>query len=649
MTAKLKTKFLLPILLLQFVALAALGYIGYRFSANILRENAEKQFKSTIDAVYDAIEGTLNNRITKIELLLKNPVFIKYNAGAHYKSDVDIEVFNFQKGNGLVLGEPEVKGLVNYPIGLLPGEGGKKIISAGEFPSEEYVGLDGMAKQHVYLGGSNDANFETGDKFKLTRKNTPWFKTAMSGQLYLGKPEDTKLFLREYDPVSISQQEKIITEKLLTIAMPHKIGERIAGVFMVTTTPQFIYEALPKGDSKYLLLITDGQGNTIAKAGNESIDPEITKTSETKMRHKKQGVIFDGGDLLVMYRSSPVSGWNVEIFGRETDIYGAIYLLRNNIFIVMVSSISVMGLIIFLIVKKLLKPIYNLTSASDRIANGELGVVIAKENDDEIGSLTESFNKMSVSTKQMHDRISRINFVRQQLLQIISHELRTPLNAIVGFYDLINDGIAKPGNDDFDDCFKGLGSSIDKYKVLVERLTKTSTVMTGEMSEEGPGAETCRLYDTVAIAVNEARKHRPCIETNIADPFFEDIEIACPMDALKLVINEALSNTIKYSEEEKKIRVTVSASSSHVSIEIHDDGEGIPEEYIEEVTMPFFEVKDSMLHFTSRYKPGGGGLGLGLSIISGVVKRYQGSLEIKSKSGDGTSLFIRLPRSSPTV
>lgn len=645
MARKLKTKFLVPILLLQFVALGALGFIGYRFSSDILRQNAEKQFGTTINTVYDRIEDTLNTRITKTELLLKNPIFIKYSVGPHYKSDVDVEVFNFQKGNGLVLGEPEVGGLVNYPIGLLAGEGGLQIIDTGIFPSEEYIGLDGVVRQHVYLGGSNDADFEIDDEFKLSRKHRPWFQAAKEGNLSVSRPDKQKVFLREYDPISISNEERPVEKDLITIAMPHKIGDRTVGVLMVTTTPQFIYDALPKDDSKYLLVLTDGSGNMIASTGNESIEPEISKSSESEMLHEKQGEVLDEGEYLTMYRSCPISGWNIAIYGKKSDIYGLIYALRNNIFLIMAISIAIMGLIVFLIIKKLLSPILKLTSASNRIAAGELGVVIDKEEDDEIGSLTDSFNKMSVSTQQMHDRLSRVNFVRQQLLQIISHELRTPLNAIVGFYDLINDDVVEPGSDDFTDCFKGLGKSIDRYKILVERLTKTTAVMTDQMqADDGVNVEACNLVDAISISVNDAKKHKENISCNIGDSEFEGIEVSCPMDALKLVIAEALSNAIKYSDEEKDVRVVVSAYESNATIEIHDDGEGIPDEYIGEVVEPFFEVKDSKQHFTSRYKQGGGGLGLGLSIISSVTKRYQGNFEIKSERGKGTSLFISIPR-----
>ena len=114
----IKTKFLVPILLVQLIALATLGFIGYRFSSDMLMKSAKERFSKRIDTVYDVVDNELSLRLKKIRRLLANPIFIKFAAAAHYKSDVDVEVYNFMKGNGLVLGEPEIGGLVNHPIYL---------------------------------------------------------------------------------------------------------------------------------------------------------------------------------------------------------------------------------------------------------------------------------------------------------------------------------------------------------------------------------------------------------------------------------------------------------------------------------------------------------------------------------------------------
>lgn len=649
MKRHIKTKFLVPILLLQFIALGTLGFIGYRFSSDMLRNAAEQSFSKRINTAYEVIEQVQNDRIAKIKNLLGNPIFIKYSAAPYYKSDVDVEIFNFQKGNGLVLGEPEVGGLVNYPIGLLANEGGRKILDAGIFPSEEYVGPDGIVKQHVYLGGSNDVDFETSNNGKLSRSDTEWFKTAIAGRVYIGRPQKMPLFLRGYDPVSISASETRTEKELIPIALPHRIGDRIVGVMMMTTTPDFIYNVLPEGKFKSLLLIVDKDGNAIAEAGDTSIGREMPKTADKSLRLEPQDKIMDEGKLLTMHRTLPISDWSIAMFGRKADIYGGVYKLRNNILLVMAISLVVMGIIVFAIIQRLLHPILRLTKASDKIADGELGVVIEKSDDDEIGRLTDSFNKMSTSTRDMHDRLSRINFVRKQLLQIISHELRTPLNGIMGFYELLKEEIQSGGapaenKDEFNECFEGLGNCVDKYRRLVERLTKTTSVMSGEMrAGEEVDKEPCNLVEAAGMAIEETKKYTKNLESNIDSPKLQNAMVACPKDAVRLILDEALSNAIKYSPEGSPIKVRLTVDDKAATIEVRDSGNGIPKDYISEIIEPFFEVKDSKLHFTDRYKKGGGGLGLGLTIIGSILRRYRGTFKIESEEGKGTTLTMSLP------
>jgi signal transduction histidine kinase len=640
----IKTKFLLPILAMQFVALAVLGFIGYRFSGNIIMASAEQRFKSTIDGVYDQIEADTKLRVEKVAALMSDPIFIKYNAAPYYKSDVDAEVFNFQKGNGLILGEPEVGGLVNYPIGLLPNEGNRGITSEGLFPTEEYVGMDGYVKQHVYLGGSNDMDFESPERTRLNRSDKAWFQKALKLGKYVGRPEAMPLYLKKYDPVSITTEDMKKDEELVPIALLHKIGDANAGILMVSTSPNFIKDALPTGDIKSLLLITDSDGETIASAGDKGIENEIKGSGVTLINGADEGKIVNSGTCLMMHRALPATGWHIEVFGRKSDIYRGIVPLRRNIILVMAISMTITGLMIFFIIRQLLKPVFKLTSASKRIADGELGLTIDHKDDDEIGKLADSFNRMSTSTKDMHDRISRINYVRKQMLHIISHELRTPLSGIVNFFELIREELGgTPGGEktEMGELLGGLGNNIDKYKRLVTRLTKTTSVMSGEMQAlDEVDVEDCDPAEAIEASMADARGYRKEITLERSGTCER---VACPPDALKLIMDEALSNAIKYSPEGTPIVISLSSDDKMVTISIKDLGSGIPKEYIEDVLEPFFEVEDSMHHFTDRYKSGGGGLGLGLTIISSVIKRYQGSFAIDSEVGKWTTLTLKLP------
>ncbi len=642
---KLQTKFLVPILSIQLIALAALGFVGYHFSSDILSEQAERDFRRTIDLVATQIESTLDSRIREIETLLRDPIFIKFSVAPHYKSDVDVTVFNFQKGNGLLLGEPEVGGLVNFPIGLLANEGGRAIVDDGDFPSIEFISPEGDVRQHIYLGGSNDRDFEATGSEKLARKDEDWFQAALAGKTVVTPPRPTSLFLRTYDPISFQGREEQIEKELITIAMPLRVGETVRGVLRITTSADFLSDIVVDPGTHALLEILDRNDQIILRSGDDAIQPDLGLPQIRQLLERSGDDIIDHGRHLLMHRVLAASGWRVLMMGNRDHIYGSVYELRNNILIVIALSMGLMALGIFFTIHKLIAPILALTRASNRIAQGELGITIDKHADDEIGSLTDSFNQMSVATKEAHDRLSRIAFVRRQLLRIISHELRTPMNGVVGFYDLMQaEAIDETKtSEEFRECFDALGTSIEKVKNLVERLTRASSAIAGELRSDDEDADCADLgpiiHDMVQVLTPAAE--RRAITLRAGERIWATVR--CKQEAVRILLEEALSNAIKYSPDGKAIDIDVDVQEASATIIVRDQGEGIPQTYITEVVEPFFEVKDASFHSTGRYTTGGGGLGLGLTVIASILRSFEGSLQIESEEGTGTTLFLTLP------
>ncbi len=147
--------------------------------------------------------------------------------------------------------------------------------------------------------------------------------------------------------------------------------------------------------------------------------------------------------------------------------------------------------------------------------------------------------------------------------------------------------------EEFQECFDGLGGSIEKYRILVERLTKTTNVMTGEMKSIDEADEPSSLMESLQAAVDEAKRHRSSIELKFDTQDFAATKVVAPLGAVKLIFEEALSNAIKYSLPDSPIEIFLSRGDSEAIIEVHDNGAGIPQKYLDEVIEPFFEVADS--------------------------------------------------------
>jgi signal transduction histidine kinase len=327
--------------------------------------------------------------------------------------------------------------------------------------------------------------------------------------------------------------------------------------------------------------------------------------------------------------------------------------------IIIAISTVFMAVLIIGIIRKLLMPIINLRNASEKIAEGELGITVEKEGDDEIASLTGSFNTMSTRVKKMHAeleksniKLANIGYARKQMLQMISHELRTPVTGVIGFYELVDEQI-KSGDiqkegalEEVKELLGHMGTSIQEFELIVKRLTKASSLVSQEATRAGELFAPSDVGSTLRVVSLKTKSQLAERKINLEIDVPAECVVACPSDMLELLFEEALSNAVKYSDDGSSIKIDAQIVEDVVEISVHDDGCGIPRKYIDEVVEPFFEVADALHHSTGRYKAEGGGLGLGMTIIINIVKKFGGVLEIDSKENEGTTLHITLPLST---
>lgn len=128
----------------------------------------------------------------------------------------------------------------------------------------------------------------------------------------------------------------------------------------------------------------------------------------------------------------------------------------------------------------------------------------------------------------------------------------------------------------------------------------------------------------------------------ILKPQLNDIKVNTALAPLPLILADGgqiqqvmmnlLKNSIQSITEKGKIMVKTRAKDNNVEISISDNGCGIPKENLDKIFDPFFTTKEQ-----------GKGTGLGLSISYGIIKRHNGSMEVKSEVGEGTTFIIKLP------
>jgi signal transduction histidine kinase len=116
-------------------------------------------------------------------------------------------------------------------------------------------------------------------------------------------------------------------------------------------------------------------------------------------------------------------------------------------------------------------------------------------------------------------------------------------------------------------------------------------------------------------------------------PTSQNDELTCDPDQIQQVLVALLVNAIEAMEDGGNLRLTVTPGVDAIEMVVADTGIGIPEDAIAHIFEPFFSTKDKE-----------SGVGLGLAVVYGIVRGHNGTIDVTSRQGQGTTFTVRLPR-----
>jgi CheY-like chemotaxis protein len=223
-------------------------------------------------------------------------------------------------------------------------------------------------------------------------------------------------------------------------------------------------------------------------------------------------------------------------------------------------------------------------------------------------------------------------------VQNVSHELRTPLSLVRGYAELLRDGMLGPLEPEQQDAIVVIADHANELGKLVERIDLLLAVET-ERALRVPltipnivdpvvKAHAQRIEDAELTLEVEVPAHLSHI---VGDPYHMQQALTC-----------LLENAIKFTPAGGRITVTAWQEGGTVYLSVRDTGIGIPEDKVDHLFDGFFQVDGSS---TRRY----GGLGLGLTVATSVLKEHGGRLEVFSTVDKGSEFVMKLPvASTPT-
>lgn len=238
----------------------------------------------------------------------------------------------------------------------------------------------------------------------------------------------------------------------------------------------------------------------------------------------------------------------------------------------------------------------------------------------------------SQQRKLIQELESREEF-RREYIGNVSHELKTPIFNIQGYILTLLDG-AKDDPKIATKFLKRAAKSVDRMTSLVKDMDVLSKVETGMYDIR---LEPTRLHllieDTLQGVESYARKNDAKISVDFQVD--ERIDVLCDSARIEQVLDNLIVNAIKYSDDNKKVKIKVQDLESKVQISIKDNGFGIPEKDLGRIFERFYRVDKARSRDA-------GGSGLGLSIVKHIIDKHNQTITVTSKDGKGTTFKFTL-------
>ncbi|MCJ8210861.1 PAS domain-containing sensor histidine kinase [Mucilaginibacter sp. RS28] len=217
---------------------------------------------------------------------------------------------------------------------------------------------------------------------------------------------------------------------------------------------------------------------------------------------------------------------------------------------------------------------------------------------------------------------------KDEFISIASHELKTPLTTVKAFFQILKKSL-QPEDAGYKFVGKATGQ-LDRLERLINDLLDVSRINAGKMIYN---AEEFDFSSAVSDSVESIQQMFPDYEIVVE----RSDRVTYKGDRLRIeqVINNFLTNAIKYSPDNKKIVLRSEVNQDNIIVSVQDFGIGIAPEYLLNLFERYYRIDNTSMRFQ--------GLGLGLFISSEIIKRHNGSFWIESEPGKGSTFFFLLP------
>jgi len=265
----------------------------------------------------------------------------------------------------------------------------------------------------------------------------------------------------------------------------------------------------------------------------------------------------------------------------------------------------------------------------------------------EIGDLNSSLQRRvddaTAELKERYEQLKELDRMKSQFLSIASHELKTPITAMSGFLQVALRRVRRMSEGEAPvpvaDGLRGITEQLEvvyrqtgKLARLVDELLDVSRIQTGRIEFRYGDVDLSELATEVATRMQlSTTAHEISVRHN------SQSVVTADRDHLEQVLNNLVTNAIKYSPSGGAINIEVRPDDGGVRLSVTDEGIGIPEKELEAIFGLFYRSPD-------RAARDAAGMGLGLYISKEIVVRHGGRIWAESAGTKGSTLNVVIPR-----
>lgn len=303
-----------------------------------------------------------------------------------------------------------------------------------------------------------------------------------------------------------------------------------------------------------------------------------------------------------------------------------------------IGFVAVVGALVALaagwwLARRVTVPLAEMVQVAEEMRRGNYSARVKTITNDEVGRLGDTLNRLGSELSTQVSELERLERVRRDFVANVSHEIKTPLTSIRGYVETLIEGAIHDQDNNLRFLSK-IDRNASRLSQLVQDLLSLARIEADDQGFKAVPIEWDRIVSTVITSYEDSiqAKHLQVSISTQAAP----LVVMGDREAMVQVLDNLITNGIKYTPASGHIQVSLSATKTHGVLTVKDNGIGIPAKYLDRIFERFYRIDKAR-------GPEIAGTGLGLAIVKHLVARMNGQISVDSEVGTGSRFVVKLP------